>query len=89
MFAVSRRAYSAVIQLLLIMQRVVRQAAVVDFEARCSSLYSVYLTDLVKWTLKTMLYSCGSLPDHPPLYTLSSNDTYSFTWTGKEHINQV
>ncbi|KAH9388256.1 E3 ubiquitin-protein ligase ubr5 [Tyrophagus putrescentiae] len=90
MFAVSGRAYSAAIQLLLIMQRVARQAAVgamAGFD-QGSSLYSVYLTDLVKRTLETMLYPRGSLPDHSPLYMLCSNDTCSFTWTGEEHINQ-
>ena len=91
MFAVSGRAYSAAIQLLLIMQRVARQAAVgamTGFD-QGSSLYSVYLGDLVKRTLETMLYPRGSLPDHSPLYMLCSNDTCSFTWTGEEHINQV
>lgn len=36
-----------------------------------------------------MIFPVGSHPDSSPLYVLCCNDTCSFTWTGKEHINQV
>ncbi|PIK38864.1 putative E3 ubiquitin-protein ligase UBR5, partial [Apostichopus japonicus] len=35
-----------------------------------------------------MIFPVGSHPDSSPLYVLCCNDTCSFTWTGKEHINQ-
>lgn len=94
MFAVSGRAYSAAIQLLLIMQRVAKQsasAALAPFggDPVAAGLRGVFYGDLYKRTLESMLYPRGSLPDHSPLYMLCSNDTCSFTWTGEEHINQV
>lgn len=37
---------------------------------------------------RKMIFPVGSHPDSSPLYVLCCNDTCSFTWTGKEHINQ-
>ncbi|XP_068706016.1 E3 ubiquitin-protein ligase UBR5-like [Montipora foliosa] len=38
--------------------------------------------------LMAMLYPTDSHPDASPLHMLCCNDTCSFTWTGREHINQ-
>ncbi|XP_014675920.1 PREDICTED: E3 ubiquitin-protein ligase UBR5-like [Priapulus caudatus] len=38
--------------------------------------------------LAACVYPAGSTPDDSPLHVVCCNDTCSFTWTGKEHINQ-
>ncbi|XP_065322106.1 E3 ubiquitin-protein ligase UBR5-like isoform X2 [Gordionus sp. m RMFG-2023] len=38
--------------------------------------------------LESMIFPPGSEPGKNPFHTLCSNDTCSFTWTGKQHINQ-
>ncbi|CAF4704617.1 unnamed protein product, partial [Rotaria magnacalcarata] len=40
--------------------------------------------------LLRMIYPLTSTnSDYSPLYTICTNDTCSFTWTGEEHISQA
>jgi len=80
MYAVTLRAYEAA---LIIFETILKIRN--DLLEQKSSTTTKSTSDLL---ITNMIFPLGSKLDHSPLYTLCSNDTCSFTWTGDTHITQ-
>jgi E3 ubiquitin-protein ligase EDD1 len=79
MYAVSVRAYDAAHA---IYEHIVTTMKNINHQQQTISSYTRDLQ------LTNMLFPLNSRIDQSPLYTLCSNDTCSFTWTGDQHITQ-
>ncbi|XP_071962133.1 E3 ubiquitin-protein ligase UBR5-like [Antedon mediterranea] len=85
MAAVTCQAYSAALTLFDTAERVASSA---KFLGKMDNQKEKEGGGFDKELFRKMIYPAGSKPDSSPLYVLCCNDTCSFTWTGKEHINQ-
>ena len=92
MQAISERAYSAGELLLNAIRRVVARTSGESGQNADMSNGGVTGEELEKGDaalLESMLFPEGSRLHANPLHLLVANDTCSFTWTGRNHIEQV
>ncbi|CAF3734360.1 unnamed protein product, partial [Rotaria sordida] len=99
MYAINTRAYHSALILFEYARKIAKHessyeqsssssSSSVEFFLESSSFETIKLS--YKNFLLRMIYPLISInSDYSPLYTICTNDTCSFTWTGEEHISQA
>ncbi|CAF4055373.1 unnamed protein product, partial [Rotaria sordida] len=98
MYAINTRAYHSALILFEYARKIAKHESSYEQSSSSSSSVEFFLEsssfETIKLSYKNfllrMIYPLTSInSDYSPLYTICTNDTCSFTWTGEEHISQA